>query len=92
MAELSGNGASPAPTSTLTPLAPLEVSGSFKERKSSSRRKGPVRSSLDTDEFLNLLHGLDPVKVKLNRLENEVRGTNVVQSGGFVEDSELFFA
>ncbi|XP_024025586.1 microtubule-associated protein 70-1 [Morus notabilis] len=63
-AETSGNGASPAP---------LSVSGSFKEGKSSSRRRGSVRPSLDADEFLNLLHGSDPVKVELNRLENEVR-------------------
>ena len=90
VAELSGNGASPAPASTPTPPAPLAVSGSFKEGKSSSRRRGSVRPSLDADEFLNLLHGSDPVKVELNRLENEVRGTNVVRSGCLLEDSELF--
>lgn len=28
---------------------------------------------MEADEFLNLLHGSDPVKVELNRLENEVR-------------------
>ncbi|KAM5573155.1 hypothetical protein ABKV19_012935 [Rosa sericea] len=28
---------------------------------------------MDGDEFINLLHGSDPVKVELNRLENEVR-------------------
>ena len=28
---------------------------------------------MDTDEFLYLFHGSDPVKVELNRLENEVR-------------------
>ena len=32
-----------------------------------------MRPSLDADEFMNLLHGSDPVKVELNRLENEVR-------------------
>ncbi|XP_059649725.1 microtubule-associated protein 70-2-like [Cornus florida] len=51
---------------------PLTVSGSFKEGRS-LRRRGSVRPSLDADEFLNLLHGSDPVKVELNRLENEVR-------------------
>lgn len=62
-----------AATTTVTP-APLVVSGSFKEGKSSSRRRASRRPSLDADEFLNLLHGSDPVKVELNRLENEVRG------------------
>ncbi|KAL6505865.1 hypothetical protein OROHE_023244 [Orobanche hederae] len=54
---------------------PLTVSASFKEggKGSSSRRRASVRPSLDADEFLNLLHGSDPVKLELNRLENEVR-------------------
>ncbi|CAK9182521.1 unnamed protein product, partial [Ilex paraguariensis] len=53
---------------------PLTVSGSFRDGKSgSSRRRASVRPSLDADEFINLLHGSDPVKVELNRLENEVR-------------------
>ncbi|KAE9450877.1 hypothetical protein C3L33_17220, partial [Rhododendron williamsianum] len=50
---------------------PLAATASF--RGSSSRRRAPVRPSLDADEFMNLLHGSDPVKVELNRLENEVR-------------------
>ncbi|XP_047330438.1 microtubule-associated protein 70-1-like [Impatiens glandulifera] len=45
----------------------------IKEGGKNLRRRGSVRRSLDTDEFLNLLHGSDPVKVELNRLENEVR-------------------
>ncbi|KAF3432109.1 hypothetical protein FNV43_RR26848 [Rhamnella rubrinervis] len=71
--ELSGygNGAAPAVTPTQPP--PLTVSGSFKEGKSSSRRRAHMRPSMDSDEFINLLHGSDPVKVELNRLENEVR-------------------
>ncbi|CAM8945542.1 unnamed protein product [Rhodiola kirilowii] len=44
-------------------------SGSFK----GSRRRAAMRPSLDADEFMTLLHGSDPVKVELNRLENEVR-------------------
>ena len=28
---------------------------------------------MDVDDFLNLLHGSDPVKMELNHLENEVR-------------------
>lgn len=57
------------------PAAPLTASApSAKgEGKSSSRRKVAIRKSLDADEFMNLLHGSDPVKVELNRLENEVR-------------------
>ncbi|KAM6589211.1 microtubule-associated protein 70-1 isoform X2 [Cannabis sativa] len=72
---ISGIGTVPAANSTPTPPPPLAVSGSFKEGKSSSsRRRGSMmRPSLDSDEFMNLLHGSDPVKVELNRLENEVR-------------------
>ncbi|KAI3734089.1 hypothetical protein L6452_13550 [Arctium lappa] len=56
------------------------MSGSFKEgvgggrgSGTGSRRRFSVRPSLDADEFMNLLHGSDPVKLELNRLENEVR-------------------
>ncbi|CAN6478209.1 unnamed protein product [Victoria cruziana] len=56
----SGNGSASTPA--------LTVSGSFKVKK-----KSVIRPSLDADEFINLLHGSDPVKVELNRLENEVR-------------------
>lgn len=72
MEEVSGDGGGVAPA-VATPQ-PLTVSGSFKDVKSSSRRRASVRPSLDADEFMNLLHGSDPVKVELNRLENEVRG------------------
>nr|GLL47686.1 microtubule-associated protein 70-1-like [Ipomoea trifida] len=58
-------------TAEATPLQ-LAMSASFKEGKTAMRR-ALVRSSLDADEFINLLHGSDRVKVKLNRLENEVR-------------------
>ncbi|KAJ0241415.1 Microtubule-associated protein 70-1 [Hirschfeldia incana] len=43
--------------------------------KTSSRRR-PIRPSFDAatdNEFITQLHGSDPVKVELNRLENEVR-------------------
>jgi chromosome segregation ATPase len=40
---------------------------------SKTRRKTLVRACPDTEDLLNLLHGSDPVKVELNRLENEVR-------------------
>lgn len=51
----------------------LQASMSKSEGKS-TRRKSLVRPSLETEDLLNLLHGSDPVKVELNRLENEVRG------------------
>lgn len=71
MAELSlvENGGN-ARQSETTPLA---ASASFREGGKGSRRRAPMRPSLDADEFINLLHGSDPVKVELNRLENEVR-------------------
>ncbi|XP_031278885.1 microtubule-associated protein 70-2-like [Pistacia vera] len=82
MAEAYGDGVAVAAPEvnggasvTATPSAPLTVSASFKEGgKSSSRRRASVRPSFDADnEFITLLHGSDPVKVELNRLENEVR-------------------
>ncbi|CAH9106203.1 unnamed protein product [Cuscuta epithymum] len=56
---------------SVTPT-PLTASSSFKEGRS-SRRRASVRPSLDADDFINMLHGSDPVKVELNRLENELR-------------------
>ncbi|GER37191.1 microtubule-associated protein 70-2 [Striga asiatica] len=83
MAEVPGEGsiggmAEMAPVesgSNAQTATPLTVSASFKEggRGSSSRRRASVRPSLDADEFINLLHGSDPVKLELNRLENEVK-------------------
>ncbi|KAI4379094.1 hypothetical protein MLD38_005432 [Melastoma candidum] len=79
---VSGDGGRPAEVLGLSsgtlPVAPthqsLMVSASFKERRSSSRRRGSVRPNVDADnEFITLLHGSDPVRVELNRLENEVR-------------------
>lgn len=73
--EYSGGNVRPPMAET----TPLTVSGSFREgggRGSgmTSRRRSSRRPSLDTDDFINLLHGSDPVKLELNRLENEVRG------------------
>ncbi|XP_044494069.1 microtubule-associated protein 70-1-like [Mangifera indica] len=83
MAEFPGDGVAVvapefiggASVTTETPSAPFAVSTSFKEvGKSSSRRRVSMRPSFDADnEFITLLHGSDPVKVELNRLENEVR-------------------
>uniref|UniRef100_A0A5B7AYM2 Putative microtubule-associated protein 70-2 n=1 Tax=Davidia involucrata TaxID=16924 RepID=A0A5B7AYM2_DAVIN len=55
---------------SLKPTAVLTSSASFKSRKK------PVtisRAGSDVDDIVNLLHGSDPVRVELNRLENEVR-------------------
>ncbi|KAK9051221.1 hypothetical protein SSX86_027847 [Deinandra increscens subsp. villosa] len=57
---------------------PLTFSGSYKDgggrgSGTTSRRRATVRPSLDADDLMNLLHGSDPVKLELNRLENEVR-------------------
>ncbi|KAG2321921.1 hypothetical protein Bca52824_015134 [Brassica carinata] len=64
-----------------TPYPSLTVSASYKESNSSggaktSSRRRPIRPSFDAatdNEFITLLHGSDPVKLELNRLENEVR-------------------
>lgn len=70
MAELSpaAAAAAAAAETNVTPVA-LTSSASFR----GPRRRAPLRPSMDADEFVNMLHGSDPVKVELNRLENEVR-------------------
>jgi hypothetical protein len=54
----------------------VPVSGSFSRAADSKpRRRSIGRSSFpDSDDIITQLHGSDPVKVELNRLENEVRG------------------
>ncbi|XP_010914823.1 microtubule-associated protein 70-1 [Elaeis guineensis] len=41
-----------------------------------ARKKCSKRSSLDEEDFLTLLHGSDPVKIELNRLQNEMKEKN----------------
>ncbi|XP_061351219.1 microtubule-associated protein 70-2-like isoform X2 [Gastrolobium bilobum] len=90
MAEVSGDGGVEA---TVATPPSFTVSGSFKEGKSSSRRRAPsMRPSLDADEFMNLLHGSDPVKVELNRLENEVRDKDRELSEAQAEIKALKFS
>jgi hypothetical protein len=48
-------------------------SPSIPKSETKPRRKS-VRPSYETEELLNLLHGSDPVRLELTRLENEVRG------------------
>ncbi|TKW41462.1 hypothetical protein SEVIR_1G317800v4 [Setaria viridis] len=47
--------------------------GNASALKGPARRRGAVQAGLDADDLLTLMHGSDPVKVELNRLENEVR-------------------
>nr|GMC90848.1 microtubule-associated protein 70-2-like [Ipomoea batatas] len=84
----NGGNVRPA-TAEATPLQ-LTVSASFKEGKAAMRR-ALVRPSLDADEFINLLHGSDWVKVKLNRLENEVRDKDRESSEAQAEIKALRF-
>ncbi|XP_065857197.1 microtubule-associated protein 70-1-like [Euphorbia lathyris] len=56
----------------------LTSSASFKARKPKpySNSASPAvlsRAASDVDDIITLLHGSDPVRVELNRLENEVR-------------------
>ncbi|KAF8107973.1 hypothetical protein N665_0116s0169 [Sinapis alba] len=76
MSNVSGDGDVSA-TVTEQAAQPT-VLASYRESgggKSSSKRR-PIRPSFDAaadNELITLLHGSDPVKVELNRLENEVR-------------------
>ncbi|KAF8099283.1 hypothetical protein N665_0247s0061 [Sinapis alba] len=55
------------------------MASSYREGGGGGRSKGlsrrrPMRQSFDADnEFITLLHGSDPVRIELNRLENELR-------------------
>ncbi|KAL8041285.1 hypothetical protein ABFS82_10G153700 [Erythranthe guttata] len=49
----------------------LTSSASFKARKKPAAAVS--RNGSDVDDFMTLLHGSDPVRVELTRLENEVR-------------------
>nr|XP_010932543.1 microtubule-associated protein 70-2 isoform X2 [Elaeis guineensis] len=77
MADPSGSGEGFMAEAVVGNVVPLQTaSGSFKGEgrlAGAPRRRAPIRASLDAEEFINLLHGSDPVKVELNRLENEVR-------------------
>jgi hypothetical protein len=79
---------------TLLPLQSIMTRSDSK----SMRRKSLIRPSLETEDLLNLLHGSDPVRVELSRLENEVRGKSgilfvfcVVVSESQIRGSAHFF-
>lgn len=57
-----------------TPRPLLGMSASFKGESRSKKKGQHLRSRSGAEELINLLHGSDPVKLELNRLENEVRG------------------
>ncbi|CAN6443329.1 unnamed protein product [Victoria cruziana] len=56
-----------------TPRPLLGMSASFKGESRSKKKGQHLRSRSGAEELINLLHGSDPVKLELNRLENEVR-------------------
>ncbi|XAR68411.1 hypothetical protein NMG60_11003515 [Bertholletia excelsa] len=62
---ISSNG-----NSELLKPTTLTKSASLKSRKKPAAISG---AGSDADDIINLLHGSDPVRVELNRLENEVR-------------------
>ncbi|EFH66594.1 hypothetical protein ARALYDRAFT_472169 [Arabidopsis lyrata subsp. lyrata] len=69
----------------------LAISASYRQggSKGMSRRRS-MRPSLDADnEFMNVLHGSDPVRIELNRLENEVRDKDRELSEGQAEIKAL---
>lgn len=66
--------------------------GNASAHKGSARRRAPVQAGLDADDLLTLMHGSDPVKVELNRLENEVRGEPIRARYTFGSIVSLIFA
>lgn len=65
----------------------LTKSSSVREGGGSKGRRSMKPSS--DDEFITLLHGSDPVRVELSRLENEVRGTITTISLFLLVDSKF---
>jgi hypothetical protein len=79
---IGGNGETePA---KMAPLPALTSSASFKSRSKKPNTAGAgagaggviSRGGSEVDDIITLLHGSDPVRVELNRLENEVRGSH----------------
>lgn len=65
-----------SPTAQPVPVVLAASASSKSEGKSGSaqKRRASSKPYSEAEELINLLHGSDPVKVELNRLENEVRG------------------
>nr|CAD1832564.1 unnamed protein product [Ananas comosus var. bracteatus] len=72
-----GNAAAAPPPAALMLAAALKGEGKSAPAPAPAavalKRRPSIKPSLEVDEFINLLHGSDPVRVELNRLENEVR-------------------
>ena len=49
------------------------------------------RGGSDIDDIITLLHGSDPVRVELNRLENELRGINSSEGYLFIITEKFCF-
>ncbi|TQD76911.1 hypothetical protein C1H46_037550 [Malus baccata] len=64
-----GNGEHHRPTKP--PV--LTSSASFRARKKTNSSAGISCSGSDVDDIITLMHGSDPVRVELNRLENDLR-------------------
>ncbi|TQD93120.1 hypothetical protein C1H46_021284 [Malus baccata] len=45
----------------------------FRARKKTNSSAGISRAASDVDDIVTLMHGSDPVRVELNRLENDLR-------------------
>ncbi|KAH0972764.1 hypothetical protein GBA52_024920 [Prunus armeniaca] len=56
-----------------TKPAGLTASGSFRARRKTSSSAGISRAGSEVDDIITLMHGSDPVRVELNRLENDLR-------------------
>jgi hypothetical protein len=77
----------------------LTTSASFKTRKpgkanannNSNSTATLSRAGSDVDEIITLLHGSDPVRVELNRLENELRGTKSSNDHLFIITEKFCF-
>lgn len=63
-------------TPSSDPLKPTNLtnSASFRSRKKTAAAIS--RAGSRVEGIITFLHGSDPVKVELNRLENEVRGSD----------------
>ncbi|KAL6272518.1 hypothetical protein ACE6H2_023210 [Prunus campanulata] len=51
----------------------LTASASFRSRRKTSSSAGISRAGSEVDDIITLMHGSDPVRVELNRLENDLR-------------------
>lgn len=78
---VSSNG-EPEPSPRLTSSASLKARTRKPSNAAAAGGSGGggggviTRAGSDVDEIITLLHGSDPVRVELNRLENDLRGSH----------------